>query len=179
LNKPWRKSKDWADKYFPDICAIIQELAGEIIDIKKADINDDIYRATDFVVRAKTGNIAGRIRKLKYFEEFGDFTLRYSRPSGVKTELQKIREGFANWYLYSWADPKMIQAWIFVDLECLRKSGILDNPQKLPKSRNPSDGTTFVSISIDDLDKNGCIKRKKGNFKTRLDSAREEDEADG
>lgn len=169
MSDGWIKDKDWADKYFDDICAIIQELAGEIIDIKKADVNEDIHRATDFVVRVNTGNIAGRIRKLKYLDEFGDFTLRYSRPSGIKTELQKIREGFARWYIYSWADPKMIQAWIFVDLDCLRKSGILDNPQKLPRVPNP-DGTTFVSISIDDLEKIGCIKRKKGKFKTRLKS---------
>jgi hypothetical protein len=151
----WKKDKEWSEGFFLQVREIIRDLAGELISIQKAEDEDDIHKATDFTVKVETGDIACRIRRSRYLKDFGDITIRYSRPSGTPTEYEKIRKGFAKWFFYGWADENdKITAWIFVDLDKLRASGLLEN-------RTPvfnKDGTSFVAIPITDLEKNGCIK---------------------
>lgn len=155
--RPWEIDDKWTKGYGKEVAEIVRSLAGEILYIRAADEDEDIHKATDIVVGVKEGAIACRIRRPGYLKAFGDVTIRYSRPTGTPTEFEKIKEGFGRWYLYAWAGKDgRFESWVFVDLNCLRASGLLDNPEPIP---NP-DGTSFIAISLEDLEKAGCIVRQ-------------------
>jgi hypothetical protein len=125
----WERSKLRADKYRPEIERIIRTVAGDIVEFREATPEEDRYSATDYVVTILGGDIACRIREQWYWFEFGDFALRYSRPTGRKTEVEKIKNGYGRWYLYGWTsrleDGYKLLAWIFIDLDIIRQSGLL------------------------------------------------------
>lgn len=70
------------------------------------DINQDLEQAQDFgVYRVNPFTVAVRLRGFQYFRKYwNQFTIRWSRPSGVKTEIHKIREGLVNYILYGFLD---------------------------------------------------------------------------
>ena len=154
----WEKSKKWADKYVPEIKRVVKQVAGEIIEVRIADQDKDQHEATDYIVEVSSGDIACRIREECFWHNFGDVTLRHSRPSGNKTELEKIKEGYGRWYLYAW-DKRFTGgqfiAWVFVDLDKLRESGLLNEPRKV--IWNGDESSSFVSISLAELWQAGCI----------------------
>ena len=154
----WERSKKWADKFVPEIKLVVRQVAGEIIEVRIADQDKDQHEATDYIVEVSSGDIACRIRDEYYWHKYGDVTLRHSRPSGNKTEVEKIKEGYARWYLYAWtkrADPGKFIAWAFIDLDKMRDCGLLDEPrQAIP---NGDESSSFVSISLAELWQKGCI----------------------
>lgn len=158
--RPWIIDDEWARGHGKEIAKIIRSLAGEILDVRAADEDEDIHKATDIVVEVKEGDIACRIRRPGYLEKFGDMTIRYSRPTGTPTEFEKIKKGFGRWYLYMWTvwvgKDEKIESWVFIDLDCLRASGLLDNPMPIYNLN----GTSFIAISLEDLEKAGCIVRR-------------------
>jgi len=72
------------------------------------DIQADLEEAQDFgIYQVKPFNIGVRLRRFEYFQSFhNQFTIRWSRPSGVKTEIDKIREGLVDYLLYGFLDEK-------------------------------------------------------------------------
>ena len=142
--KPWQRDKAWADAFLFDIEEVVRGLAGHIIEIRLGTDDEDRKEATDYVVHVASGTIACRIRRNCSFR---DLTIRASRPSGVQTELAKIREGWGRWYLYMWTERDEVVDWIFVDLDKLRASGLLGSAAR---QRNP-DGVTFLPISVPKL----------------------------
>jgi len=150
--QPWQIDKTWADIYFPEIERVVREVAGKIISIKPADDKLDREQSTDFVITVDAGEIACRIRRGNV--QYRDLTLRHSRPSGMRTETDKIKAGFARWYLYAWIENGgRFAEWIFVDLDKLRETLLIDFA---PTVKN-QDGTTFKAISIPDLEATGCL----------------------
>lgn len=144
---------------------LIREHAYEIISVEISTSIDDMMKATDMIVTVIGGKIAVRIRRPMMGHIYRDFTIRSFRPSGAKTELEKIREGFADWYLYLWTDYDLafeihIDSWIFVNLKKVRERGILDNIKDY--ERPNIDGTRFVVIPISILDKYNCITDRDG-----------------
>ena len=154
--RDWRQDKHWADKHLPEIERVIRSVAGDIISIDVAsDVADQSF-ATDYIVRVQAGDIACRIRKWPHWIRHHDFTLRSSRPSGIETELAKIQAGFARWYLYAWAkDDLAFGAWVFVDLDRLRDSGLLDVQHRIIP--NPNGSSNFIGLSLTELDDHGCL----------------------
>jgi len=146
----------WADGFTLQLVDIIRQNAMHIIDIRESVLGDDISNATDMVVSVTGGDIAVRIRRNQ--TPFRDFTLRSQRISGAKTELQKIRDGFADWYLYAWTDKDIISEWILIDLKILRESGILDVART--EFRNIDGKTSFIVIPVRELELHGCIVSK-------------------
>jgi len=146
----------WADGFTLQLVDIIRQNAMHIIDIRESVLGDDISNATDMVVSVTGGDIAVRIRRNQ--TPFRDFTLRSQRISGAKTELQKIRDGFADWYLYAWTDKDIISEWILIDLKILRESGILDVART--EIRNIDGKTSFIVIPVRELELHGCIVSK-------------------
>lgn len=147
LAEGWKRDKAWADRYWPEIERVIRSVAGEIIDVQQADDESDQKRATDYVVSVSAGDIACRIRRWEYWERFADITIRSSRPGPVKTELQKIRDGFGRWYLYAWAyDDGRFGAWVFLDLDKLRTTGILSDAARQYNNHDGSSG--FIAIPV-------------------------------
>jgi hypothetical protein len=109
--------------------------------------------ATDFEVNLMGGSIAVRLRRPKY--TYRDLTIRAHRDNGVKTELAKIKEGHAFRYFYGWInDQNIIAEWILVDLNKVRKTGLLEKERRLIPNY---DGTHFIAISIDELQNAGCL----------------------
>lgn len=150
--KGWERDKAWADGYLPQIEVAVREVAGQIIEIREGTEDEDQKEATDYVVHVASGTIACRVRRNCRYR---DLTLRASRPSGVRTELAKIKDGWGRWYLYMWADEDSIEDWIFVDMDGLRDSGLLNGERR---QRNP-DGVTFLPLPVPELDAAGCLVR--------------------
>ena len=150
----WQNDKGWADNYFTSIRNVIYKVTCQIVKIEVAPDQEDKENATDYKITLETGNIACRVRRPSC--KYRDLTIRATRTSGSKTELEKIREGYARWYLYAWAkDGNTFDAWIFVDLDKLRESGLLE--QKHGVISNPDGKTGFIALSLNDLFLNNCI----------------------
>jgi hypothetical protein len=82
-------------------------------------------------------------------------TLRAYRSSGAETELAKIKQGYADLYLYGWSQAKLLPEWMLVDLDKLRACGLLD--RNLPVQMNEDKVTGFVYLSYRLLQHYGCI----------------------
>lgn len=150
----WLKDKAWADNYLPAIRAVVCGLAQKILTIEFASEQEDQEHAFDYLVTLSEGKIACRIRRPEC--DYRDFTIRAWRASGSKTELSKIKEGFGQWYLYAWAkDEKTFISWVFIDLDKLRTSGLLE--KDYPIIPNPDKETGFISLKILDLLHNDCV----------------------
>jgi len=154
----WEEQKQWADRYLPAIKDIICAVAGEVIEISVSSIEVDQTQATDYIIEIARGDCACRIREEYYWHKHGDFTLRYWIANGRKTEEAKIREGKARWYLYAWTkrgSENELLSWIFVDLDRLRKSGLLESKRRI--WYNPGRKTGFHAYTLLELQQNNCI----------------------
>jgi hypothetical protein len=144
----------WADSYLPAIHDILKENAAYLIDFEIAHVEADIKEATDMVICLKNdAAIAVRMRRSHY--KYRDLTIRSWRESGTETELQKIKRGFVDFYLYGWTDEKFgILDWMLIDVESLRQSGWLETKPMIPNRDNK---TGFIAISYQELRDTHCI----------------------
>ena len=117
----FEKDKSWSDRFIPEIKQILGNLF-----ISTAPEKDDLERNTDLMVfRSGRVRIAARMRRFEYFERYPDeFTIRYSRASGTKTEIDKIMEGWGDYIFYGFSDKEdeSIYAYTVADLNVFRKS---------------------------------------------------------
>jgi hypothetical protein len=159
--KTWKADKAWADRYWPQIVGVVREVAGDIITVREATPDEDTRYATDYVLTLESGDIACRVRRWDYWQRFGDITLRNSRPSGAMTEIEKLRQGWGRWYLYAWAKAEGdFGAWVFVDLDALRSSGLLDRSRG--DHQNLDGSSSFVSLPLSELRQHDCLIRAGG-----------------
>lgn len=151
-------SRQDADKYIPQLTEILKKNAMHLISVVPAPEESDLKYATDLVIVIKGGDVATRVRSPGC--RFRDFTIRTRTRYNIRTEIHKIRDGFAKWYLYAWTDAdEKIESWILVDLDMVRKYGLLDiKRDEIPNT----DGTKFISISIGELDTWGCVIDRHG-----------------
>jgi len=115
----WRENKLWSDRFLPEIKRILGAyLIGE------APQQEDAERNTDLIVlRMEPVRIACRVRRTKYMQDYGDeFTIRSDLPSGTKTELAKIIEGYGDYLFYGFGDDKnnRLTAYTLADLRIFR-----------------------------------------------------------
>lgn len=117
--KHWQRDKAWSDRFLPEI----KQTLGLYL-IGEPPIEEDAERNTDLMVlRMDAVRIACRVRQSKYVQQFGDeFTIRSSRPSGVKTELAKIIEGWGDYFFYAMCQPDAVslERWVLGDLRVFR-----------------------------------------------------------
>jgi hypothetical protein len=108
---------------------------------------EDQKRNTDLIVLTGPGDVrvAFRARREgRYLADYGhQFTIRSSRPSGVATELDKLREGWGHYMLYGFGADRSspadyLKAWALIDLAVFRAYPNVRG-RELP---NP-DGTKF------------------------------------
>ncbi len=147
----WQRDKSRADELWPQIEQIIRSVAGQIIDVQPASEEDDQQRATDYVIQVNAGSIGCRVR---FNTSFRDITIRSHRPSGVRTELDKL--GDLRWYLYCWAEghgPCHIVRWDFFDVQQMLAAGLLDQASELTNI----DGTRFRAFPAALLAGNGLV----------------------
>lgn len=128
--------------------------AMSIFKFEVASFEADVKRATDMLISV-TGEkaIAVRVRSEGYWQR--DLTLRAHRSSGVMTELEKIKAGNGDFYLYAWAKGSQLPEWMFIDLAMLRKSGLLNRQWKMIPNRDRVSG--FIAIHYMMLRDAGCL----------------------
>ena len=115
----WTEDKKWSDRFIPEIKRIIADVL-----ICVAPIEEDMQRNSDLVVlKMDSVRVACRIRRHGYLEKYGDqFTIRAGRPSGIKTELSKIIEGWGDFLFYGFSDQeeKLLVKASMIDLDVFR-----------------------------------------------------------
>lgn len=114
----WQRDKLWSDKYMDEV----KQILGLHL-IKAASIEEDQQRNTDLIVLKMDGVRVGvRIRDNGYYKQYGgQFTIRAGRPSGLKTELTKIIEGWGDYFFYGHANyGGRLLAWGLGDLSAFR-----------------------------------------------------------
>lgn len=143
----------WSDERLAQVTEILRDNAMHIVKIEIAPETRDTKEATDLIIEVTGGSVAVRVRRSD--TRFRDLTIRSRRPSGIPTELHKIRQGFGDWYLYGWTDNGHISEWILVDLNQVRNTGLLE---KVRRGIPNFDGSScFIAISISELFANSCL----------------------
>lgn len=162
----WQDAKTWSDQYLPHVKRILGEyLIGE------APIQDDAERNTDLIVLTLSAvRIGCRIRRRSYLERYGDeFTIRASLPSGNRTELSKIIEGWGDYFFYGIvADDddasSGFAAWLLGDLNAFRRwhaQQLFVNRGILPGAlqKNGDGSSQFRAYKIDAMPNSFIVAR--------------------
>ena len=114
----WKNDKRWSDKFLPEIKQILGlHLIGE------PPVEEDQERNTDLIVlKMEAVRIACRVRRNEFMRYKDEFTVRSSRPSGIKTELKKIVEGWGDYLFYgiSEKEEEKLEHYILGDLKFFR-----------------------------------------------------------
>lgn len=88
------------------------------------DVVADRQAATDFAVfTVEPFSVGARLRRYHYYLRYpNQFTIRWSRPSGVETEIHKIRKGLVDYILYGFIDSpgKKVIKYFVGDLDVFR-----------------------------------------------------------
>ncbi|MGC9217065.1 hypothetical protein [Acidithiobacillus sp.] len=106
----------------PAVLRLLTRLFPEVDgkDIRQSTLDEDRNQGADWFVGS--AKIAVRVRSAFYSRYFGDFTIRECRPTGYKTELEKIRENaWADYYFYGFWRPDVhtngcMFGWYFTDM---------------------------------------------------------------
>ena len=130
----WVIGKEWSDRFLPEIKAALGVWL-----VAEPEVEEDRDRNTDLIVlRMESVRIACRIRKHEYLLQYPDeFTIRAHRPSGAKTELAKIVEGWGQFFFYGFANRAGdgLGAWALCDLNVFRlwfNRYIVTHPGRMP-----------------------------------------------
>jgi len=115
----WQTDKGWSDRFIPEITRHL----GQAL-ITEPPVIEDQMRNSDLMIFSMDAvRVACRIRKNSYLKAYGgEFTLRAGRPSGTKTELTKVIEGWGSHIFYGFSDEqeKYLQQWFLGDLNLFR-----------------------------------------------------------
>ncbi|NCC37700.1 MAG: hypothetical protein EOM24_37680 [Chloroflexia bacterium] len=114
----WQEDKRWSDRFLHEIKGHI----GQAL-ISEPPVEEDRDRNTDLVVlRLDAIRIGCRVRKHDQIRYRDEFTIRSGRPSGAKTELTKIIEGWGDYFFYGFADENesRLALWLIGDLKAFR-----------------------------------------------------------
>lgn len=106
------------------------EIARQAIRVDVAPDVEDWKRNTDFILTAtfpskgRDIRVSARARRRKYLGRYpGQFTVRLDRPSGVETEMPKLRKGWGDLMVYGFeseVDSNRLNPWWVINLEMLR-----------------------------------------------------------
>ncbi|MCC8163348.1 MAG: hypothetical protein LIO86_09370 [Lachnospiraceae bacterium] len=110
----------FGDSFMPEVKAIL----GQFL-LRDDFVDEDKERNTDLIVlQMEAKRIGVRIQRYGYLKQYGDeFTIRYQRQSGYKTEYQKIIEGWGDYFFYGFADANgfRLGKWFIGDYNAFRK----------------------------------------------------------
>ena len=131
------------------------KIAREAIRVDVAGWEDDAKRNTDFMVaRMENGlRVTARVRQPEYRKRYGDqFTVRLNRPSGVPSEMAKIRDGFGDFGVYGFASPsepgRLVQ-WCLYNLALLRQ--YLELGGRWHQERNADGSSDFAVFDVNEV----------------------------
>ena len=153
----YQEQRAWSDKHLEQARNILRKNAHLLLTFPIADEEKDMKQATDMMIDAGAGSIALRFR---HGTTFRDLTIRTHSYYGGKTEIDKLREGYAKWYLYMWfdcdedCDGKNCTPvdYLLVDVDKLRMTEVLNDSYIKPKEIVNKDGeTSFYPIDLHDI----------------------------
>lgn len=150
MNQLVKSQWAWADKYQAQIENILRSYGGHMISVSVADKQMDMTEATDLVLSI-SGNItvALRVRDVSTIPQGRrEWTIRSWLASGQKTEIDKLRDGFCDWYLYAWASGERIIEWMIIDLQATRESGYLFINFDVIKNRDNRTGFSCIPAVV-------------------------------
>jgi hypothetical protein len=141
----------WSDRYI----GAIRQIVGPLL-LEPASFEVDTKQATDLVVlRARDHMIAARIRRSGYADRYPyEFTIRSHRDSGARTELEKLVDGWGDWFFYGHADAdnQSLSRWMVIDLHSWRAALIRDGMRNASElkwvKKSNFDGTHFVAFDV-------------------------------
>jgi len=157
IEKAWLQDKRWSDRFLPEIKQILGlHLIGE------PPVEEDQERNTDLMVlKMDPVRIGCRVRRNTYLsndEYAGQFTIRAGRPSGVKTELTKVIEGWGDYFFYAFCDEQeeLLERWSLCSLNTFRvwfNRQIMKNNGQLPGDKIPNrdNSSFFMAFTFADL----------------------------
>ncbi len=148
--------RQWSDRFIPEIRRIV----GPHL-LTPSSFEVDTQEAADLVVlKARDMTIACRVRRPGYAARYpSQFTIRSHRDSGAKTELQKIVDGWGDWFFYghSTENEKGLELWHLLDLSAWR-AHMIRNKGAIQKGQQPNgDGTHFTWFDINSFPANPPI----------------------
>jgi len=148
-------------KYLLQVKRILISKAYIFTKFREATIKEDQELGFDAVLSFPDTKIPIRIRKEEYIK-YSDFTVRSKSRSGGRTEIDKIRDGFGDFYFYAWSDESIFKkennkiiSYMILDLNIFR-STIVDKPTK--NNMANGDGTSFHIYSKQILFDNKVVK---------------------
>lgn len=151
----WEKDKQASDIFIPEI----KQILGLYL-IGEANREEDQERNTDLIVlKMETIRIACRVRDKKYMDKYSnEFTIRCRRPSGTKTELKKIIEGWGNYFFYGFGckDSGELIMWKLADLNVFRLAynRFLFKGKKYTEIQNHDESSSFMAFPWSDFPEN-------------------------
>lgn len=154
MRKDVERNWTWADNYLPQVEQILKGCAEHLITISVAPMDKDRKQATDMMIKTTGGDIAVRLRRGDC--DYRDLTIR--ALAGGRTEIDKIKEGYADFYLYGWTTNGVVGEWMLVDLSVARDMDLLENRNLI---RNTDGRTGFIAIPRKELRTNNCILAEK------------------
>lgn len=161
--------------HMPAVREILKELPAKyFLDFATATPQQDMEQATDLILEIPGGTMAVRMRRNKWYhnglKRGFDWSIRYE-CRGQRTEIDKLRDGFADWYFYGYSadDISSIIAWWLIDLNLVRDEQILEETtvrrMLWDVHRNGSgyglnfvpDGTSALYVPMGYLEQQNCI----------------------
>lgn len=144
----YQENRAWSDKYLPAVKRIVGPLL-----LEAAPLEEDTKHATDLIIlKARDKRIACRIRRPVYADKYPyEFTIRSQLDSGQETELNKLVNGFGDWFFYGFAtdedDIIGIARWMVIDLSAWR-AHLIRRTINMGKKKANGDGTHFVAFDV-------------------------------
>lgn len=163
MSSEWREDKRWSDRFISEIGLI----CGKFLITAAPEVEDKHYNTDLMVLSMSDVRIACRIRRHRYAAKYGDeFTIRASRPSGTSTELEKLLDGFGNFFFYGFANKSetTLAAWALCDLSVFRRWH-RDRASAGPRDRrfipNGDGSSLFAAFRFDELPPEFVIARRR------------------
>ena len=92
--------REQSDMYLEAFKDILRRNSMNFLSLEVSNEYKDTQEATDMLIKIEGGDVALRVRNPSC--KFRDFTIRSRSKYGGKTEIDKLKEGFGDWYLYVW-----------------------------------------------------------------------------
>lgn len=151
----WEHDKSWADGLRAQVEDRVRLVVGEIVELRDATAEQDRTEGFDYIILTQLGNVACRLRR---HCNYRDITIRSSRPSGVRTEIDKLKDGHAQLYFYGWVNEagNGFADWVIFDVPRFLAARLLDQAADIPNR----DRTCFRAIPAAELFRvPGCVRR--------------------
>ncbi len=134
---------------------ILYRESRNIFKVQQSTTKEDMLEGFDYKIKFQKKEVAVRNREFGA-QKYLDFTIRAS-SNGYDSEIQKIRKGCGDLYLYVWQTEcgSSIDYYMIIDLEAFRSSGLADSDRIY--KQNPDGITGFYAYSFAELAKNKCI----------------------